>query len=154
MSRLFAQAYVRSGITVADSALPGAPVQLVQGASPGSGNALTPVSPIPTGVVNCGGANAITVDVLPPNGASGNTGICLFAWNQSFGSNVGVWSQASPVQTVPVATAFNSGQGTVAQRVTFTNWASEWVFVAVTALATGGGAGVGTAISVVLQLVT
>lgn len=154
MGRLFAQAYVRAGITTADSALPAAPVQLVQGASPGSGNALTPVSPMPAGVINCGGAQAIMIDVLPPNGASGNTSICIFAWNQSFNSNAGAWAQASPVQTVPVATQYNSGQGVVAQRVTFTDWGSEWVFVAITALATAGGNGVGTSLSVILQLVT
>lgn len=85
------------------------------------------------GVLNTRGAKALMVDVLAPNGATGNASIVPYAWNNALRA----WVQASPVQLVPVATTLHSGDGTVGQRVSFTNWASDYAWVAVTALPAG-----------------
>jgi hypothetical protein len=146
-----ARTYTQTGpvpprvVTASDAALPGAPAAYAQGASPGAGTTLTPTTPLPAGVLNVTGAKAIMIDVLPPVGATGNTSLTLFAWNQSFAGNVGAWVQVGAATTVAVTTTFGA---IVATRTTVLNWASDYIFVAVT-LATGGNP---TIVSVVTQI--
>lgn len=145
MARTYTQTSAVRTVTASDAALPAAPAAYLQGASPGAGTTLTPTTPVAPGVLNVAGAKAIMIDVLPPAGATGNTSLTLFAWNQAFGSNVGAWVQVGTATTVAVTTTFGA---IVPTRTTVLNWASDWIFVAV-GLATSANP---TNVSVVTQV--
>lgn len=101
----------------------------------------TQTATLPAGCGPAEGAVFITVDVVPPAGASGNTTVVVYAWNVI----AQAWSQVSS-NTVAVGSP-----ATLAQRLTITNWSAPYVAISFT-LATNGGGGVGTSFYVGLGI--
>jgi hypothetical protein len=124
---------VRTGITAVDTAVPAAPED-------SQGNVVTP---LPAGVVGTDGDDKIKVDVLAPATATGNTLLNVYAWN----SALAAWVMEGAQFTVPTITT-GDFTGRLVSRVTIVNWCSKFCWVAVATLATNGGSGVGTAVSV------
>lgn len=122
----------RTGIAVADTAVPAAPED-------SQGNVVTP---LPAGVVGTDGDDKIKVDVAAPAGSTGSTTLTVYAWNSA------LMAWVSEGQATVSAAAVGDFSGRLFGRATITNWCSKFCWVAVATLATGGGAGAGTTVSV------
>jgi hypothetical protein len=134
MARQYGVANVlRSGIAAADTVVPVAPEDT-------QGN---PVWPAPPGVVSTDGANLVKVTVQTPTGSTGSTLLNVYAWD----AGLRAWVMDGAQVTLAAATA-GDFSGRLLSRTTVTNWASKFIAVLVATLATGGGAGVGTSVSV------
>jgi hypothetical protein len=133
VSRNYPQALTaRTGITVADSAVPAAPEDTTN----------IPANPLPTGVWGVQGADKLKIDVASPAGTTGNHVLNVYAWNRVLRQWV------SEGQVTIAAAAVGDFGGRLFGRAVVTNWCSDFVAVLVQTLATGGGSGAGTTVAV------
>lgn len=122
----------RTGIAVADSAVPAAPEDTSR----------SMVSPPPPGVYQTSGASMLRIDVAAPSTTTGNYVLNVYAWNTILRQWV------SEGQATVSAAAVGDFSGRLFGRAIVTNWCSDYVAVMIQTMATNGGSGVGTSISV------
>lgn len=133
MARTFALTQAgRTGIAVADTAISAAPEDAAR----------NQVTPPPVGVIETRGATLLKVDTSAPAGTTGSYVLNVYGWNPMLRQ----WISEGQLTITAAATGdFGSrlfGSGTV------TNWCRDYGLVLIQSMATGGGAGVGTSISV------
>lgn len=122
----------RTGITTADTVISAAPED-----STG-----TSVSPPPTGSIETKGATMLRIDVAAPATATGNYIFNIYGWN----SKLNAW--VSEGQATVAAAATGDFGGRLFGSAVITNWCRDYALVLIQTMATNGGVGVGTSVSV------